>query len=256
MKLRHTFGVTTHQLRNACLRVVALIVKLLVFYQAVLCHNFTKSPLCLRPWRAWCCTSSSRRTTTSSRTSCTESARTRSWKKSPNTSETCCAVAMAVRLERTLTCLWVQGEVKRSSPPVIFLHSQGPSETVHHHGADALGLPGGGLWEGAARGLGRQPRHRRLHLHRGGREEVEGSEEQSGGTRECCTSSVVSSVCLVLHVNLSCKQSMYTHVNDIVPVPTEHKNNGQVLHQNHYEEDGRTPRPLRRRKHPHPHLSL
>lgn len=36
---------------------------------------------------------------------------------------------------------------------IFLLRSQRPSETVHHYGADALGLPGGGLREGAARGL-------------------------------------------------------------------------------------------------------
>lgn len=58
-----------------------------------------------------------------------------------------------------------------------YLSLQGPPEAVHHHGANALGLPGGGLWEGAEGGLPRQPGHRRIQLLRGGREEVEGPQE-------------------------------------------------------------------------------
>lgn len=62
--------------------------------------------------------------------------------------------------------------------------------------------------------------------------------------------------CISFFVLLTVDIYTYTHVNNIVSASTEHKNNGQVLHQNHYEEDGRTPRPLRRRKHLHLHLHL
>lgn len=33
-------------------------------------------------------------------------------------------------------------------------------------------------------------------------------------------------------------------INVVLLVPLEHPNNGQILHQNHNEEDGGTPRPL------------
>lgn len=33
-------------------------------------------------------------------------------------------------------------------------------------------------------------------------------------------------------------------INVVLLMSLEHPNNGQILHQNHNEEDGRTPRPL------------
>ena len=67
---------------------------------------------------------------------------------------------------------------------VVMAVLQGPAEAVHHPGADALGLAGGGLRQGAQGGLPRQPRHRCLLQPGGGREEVEGPEEPSGGACE------------------------------------------------------------------------
>lgn len=64
---------------------------------------------------------------------------------------------------------------------IFLFHSQGPPEAVHHYGADALGFSGGGLWQGAERGLTWQSHHRCLLLFRRRGEKVEGPEEQSGG---------------------------------------------------------------------------